>query len=93
MSKPTNYSDKVQGLADRMKNQPVRLPMQQLTPVEPVTSGPSNSSAKASSKVEQEQLTVFLPKIMMRQLRVRSAETGIKQKDLVQEALMQYLKQ
>lgn len=80
MAKNITFADKLQGFADRVKTEPVQLPVQKVTPIEP-----------AVSSKEEQQLNVWIPKDMMKRLKVKGAETDQSLKEMVIEALGQYL--
>lgn len=80
MAKNTAFADKLQGFADRVKTEPVQLPVQKLTPVEP-----------APSPKEEQQLNVWIPKDLMKRLKVKGAETDHSLKEMVIEALNQFV--
>lgn len=82
MAKSTSFSDKLQSFADRVKTEPVQLPVQKLTPVEPAT-----------SPKEEQQLNVWIPKDLMKRLKVKGAEADMSLKEMVIEALAHYLNQ
>lgn len=85
MGKSTAYADRLQGFADRVKTEPVQLPVQKVTPVEP-SDQPSATQAK-----EEQQLNVWIPKDLMKRLKVKGAETDQSLKDMVIEALNQFI--
>ena len=87
MTKSDTYSDKLQGFAHRVKTEPVQMPVQKVTPVE-ATTEPGAAQVK-----QEQQLSVWVPKDLMKQLKVRGAETDQSLKDMVSEALSQYLRQ
>ena len=80
MAKNTAFADKLQGFADRVKTEPVQLPVQKVTPIEP-----------AASPKEEQQLNVWIPKDLMKRLKVRGAEADKSLKEMVTEALQQFL--
>lgn len=80
MAKNTAFVDKLQGFADRVKTEPVQLPVQKVTPVEPV-----------ASPKEEQQLNVWIPKDLMKRLKVKGAEADKSLKEMVTEALEQFL--
>jgi hypothetical protein len=80
MAKNSAFSDKLQGFADRVKTEPVQLPVQKVTPVQ----------GTASPKEEQ-QLNVWIPKDLMKRLKVKGAETDQSLKEMVIEALNQFV--
>ena len=80
MAKNTAFSDKLQGFADRVKTEPVQLPIQIVTPTQ----------ATISSKEEQ-QLNVWIPKDLMKRLKVKGVETDQSLKEMVVEAIRQYI--
>lgn len=79
MAKNGDYTNKLQGFADRVKTEPVQLPVQKVTPVQ-----------TASTK-EQQQLNVWIPKDLMKRLKVKGAEADKSLKEMVIEALGQFL--
>lgn len=80
MAKNTTFTDKLQGFADRVKTEPVQLPVQKVTPVQP-----------AASQKEERQLNVWIPKDLMKRLKVKGAETGKSLKEMVTQSLEQFL--
>ena len=80
MTKSTEYTNKLQGFADRVKAEPVQLPVQTVTPVQATT----------ETKGEQ-QLNVWIPKELMKRLKVKGAETDQSLKDMVIEALTRFV--
>lgn len=81
MAKDKSFSDKLQGFADRVKTEPVQLPIQKVTPVEP----------SAASLKEEQQLNVWIPKDLMKRLKMKGAEVDKSLKEMVTEALEQFL--
>lgn len=79
MAKNGEYTNKLQGFADRVKTEPVQLPVQKVMPVQ--TNGTK----------DEQQLNVWIPKHLIRRLKVKGAETDKSLKDMVIEALNQYL--
>ena len=80
MAKGRDYTDKLQGFADRVKTEPVQLPVQKVTPVQ----------ATNGTKDEQ-QLNVWIPKYLMKRLKVKGAETDQSLKEMVINALNSFL--
>ncbi len=80
MAKNNAFTDKLQGFADRIKTEPVQLPMQKVTPVEPT-----------ASPKEEQQLNVWIPKDLMKRLKVKGVETDQSLKEMVIEALKQFV--
>lgn len=80
MAKSTTYANKLQGFADRVKTEPVQLPLQKVTPVQPI-----------ETKEEQQQLNVWIPKDLMKRLKVKGAETDQSLKEMVIEALNRFV--
>lgn len=80
MAKNTAFADKLQGFADRVKTEPVQLPVQKVTLVQP-----------ADSPKEEQQLNVWIPKDLMKRLKVKGAETDKSLKEMVTEAISQFL--
>ena len=63
MTKETNYADKLQGFADRVKTEPVNLPLQKVMPVQ------------TAAETKEQQLNVWIPKDLMKRLKVKGVET------------------
>ena len=80
MAKNNAFTDKLQGFADRVKTEPVQLPVQKVMPIQ-----------KTASPKEEQQLNVWLPKDLMKRLKVKGAETDQSLKGMVIEALSQYV--
>lgn len=80
MAKETAYASKLQGFADRVKTEPVQLPVQKITPLEP-----------AAIQKEEQQLNVWIPKNLMKRLKVRGIEADKSLKEMVTEALELFL--
>lgn len=80
MAKNTAFADKLQGFADRVKTEPVQLPVQKVMPV-----------GLVASPKEEQQLNVWIPKDLMKRLKVKGAEADKSLKELVTEALKQFL--
>ncbi len=80
MAKSTTYTNKLQGFADRVKTEPVQMPVQKVTPIE-----------AATEPKEEQQLNVWIPKDLMKRLKVKGAETDQSLKDMVIEALNQFV--
>ena len=80
MAKKTAFTDKLQGFADRVKTEPVQLPVQTVMPTQEV-----------ASPREEQQLNVWLPKDLMKRLKVKGAETDQSLKEMVTEALSHYV--
>jgi hypothetical protein len=80
MAKNTAFADKLQGFADRVKTEPVQVIVQKVMPVPPANSGK-----------DEQQLNVWIPKDLMKRLKVKGAETDQSLKEMVAEALSQYV--
>lgn len=80
MAKNDAFADKLQGFADRVKTEPVQLPVQKVTPI-----------GLVASPKEEQQLNVWISKNLMKRLKVRGAETDKSLKEMVTEALEQFL--
>lgn len=80
MAKNTAFADKLQGFADRVKTEPVQLPVQKVMPV-----------GLVARPKEEQQLNVWIPKDLMKRLKVKGAEADKSLKELVTEALEQFL--
>ena len=80
MAKNTAYTNKLQGFADRIKTEPVQLPVQKVMPIQATT-----------DMKEEQQLNVWIPKNLMKRLKVKGAETDQSLKEMVIEALGRFL--
>lgn len=80
MAKNSAFSDKLQGFADRVKTEPVQLPVQKVTLVQEI-----------ASPKEEQQLNVWIPKGLMKRLKVKGVEADKSLKEMVTEALEQFL--
>jgi predicted metal-dependent phosphotriesterase family hydrolase len=80
MAKNSEFEDKLQGFANRVKTEPVQLPIQKVTPIQLTT-----------SPKEEQQLNVWIPKDLMKRLKVKGAETDKSLKEMVIEALERFL--
>jgi predicted metal-dependent phosphotriesterase family hydrolase len=76
----TGYENNLKDFAGRVKADPVQLPIQKVTPIQATT------VAK-----EEQQLSVWIPKDMMRRLKIKGADTDKSLKEMVIEALGQFL--
>lgn len=81
MAKSTNYDDQVKGLTSRLRTEPVQLPVQKVMPI----------AAPQPQKEEEEQISVKVPKRLLKKLRMKGVEEERSLKELVEEALSQYL--
>ena len=79
MAKPAEYASKLQGFAERVKTEPVQLPVQKVTPVH------------ITEQKEEQQLNVWIPKDLMKRLKVKGVETDRSLKEMVIEALNQFV--
>jgi hypothetical protein len=79
MAKRKEYTDKLQGFTERVKSEPVQLPVQTVTPV------------VATVSKDEQQLNVWIPKALMKRLKVKGAETEQSLKEMVIEALNSFL--
>ncbi|MBI1184619.1 hypothetical protein GC194_10125 [bacterium] len=80
MAKTTEYQDKLKGFADRIKAEPAQLPVQKVTPLQP-----------APKAIEEQQLNVWIPKDLIKRLKVKGVETDQTLKEMVTEALNRYI--
>ena len=80
MAKSKDYTDKLQGFADRVKTEPVQLPVQKVMPVQ-----------SANGDKDEQQLNVWIPKDLMKRLKVKGAETDSSLKEMVITALNSFL--
>lgn len=80
MAKTTEYEEKLKGFADRIKAEPAQLPVQKVTPLQSIP-----------RPVEEQQLNVWIPKDLMKRLKVKGVETDQTLKEMVTEALNRYV--
>lgn len=80
MAKNNAFEDKLQGFANRVKTEPVQLPLQKVTPVQPI-----------DEPKEEQQLNVWIPKDLMKRLKVKGIETDQSLKEMVIKALNQFI--
>lgn len=81
MAKSTTYTNKLQGFTDRVKTEAVQLPIQKVTPI----------AEPSATRPEEQQLNVWIPKDLLKRLKVKGAETDQSLKEMVIEALNQFV--
>jgi predicted HicB family RNase H-like nuclease len=74
------FENKLQGFAERVKTEPVQIPLQKVTPIE-----------QTPSPKEEQQLNVWIPKELMKRLKMKGAETDQSLKEMVIEALNKFI--
>jgi hypothetical protein len=74
------YSEKLGGLANRLKEETPKTPIQEVKPI-----------PTATAKKEESQLNVWIPKDLLKQVKVHGAETDLSLKEITIKALEQYL--
>ena len=84
MSEKANYKNKLSGFAERLKTEPAVVSIQEVNPVK--------NSAPAE-KIEEIQLNVWIPKTLMKQMKAKGLDIDKSMKDMVAEALSDYLNQ
>jgi predicted HicB family RNase H-like nuclease len=72
------YSEKLGGLANRLKEETPKTPIQEVKPI-------------PTAKKEESQLNVWIPKDLLKQVKVHGAETDLSLKEITIKALEQYL--
>lgn len=80
MTKAADYANKLQGFAERVKAEPVQVPVQKVIPVQTM-----------SESKEEQQLNVWITKDMMKRLKVKAIENDKTLKEMVTEAIEQFL--
>jgi len=78
----TDYKNKLGGLANRLKEEQPKTPIQEVTPVK-------NQSAE---KIPEGQLNVWIPKTLLKRIKSYGVENELTQKDITILALEQLLK-
>lgn len=78
----TDYKNKLGGLANRLKEEQPKTPIQEVTPVK-------NQSAE---KMPEGQLNVWIPKTLLKRIKSYGVENELTQKDITILALEQLLK-
>lgn len=82
MAKSTKSEDTFRNFADRLKTEPVPMPIQKVVPV----------AAAAPAKEEETQLTVRIPISLMKKLKRKALDEDTTAKDIVIDALNAVLK-
>lgn len=79
MAEKNNYKDKVAGFKNRVVSEPVQGVIQKVVPV------------KTDDETGEIQLGVFIPKSLMKRLKIKAATDDKTVKDIVNEILEQYV--
>ncbi|MFD2148665.1 hypothetical protein [Mucilaginibacter antarcticus] len=77
----TDYKNKLGNLADRLKNEEPKTPIQEVNPVKNNISG----------KEEEGQLNVWIPKTLLKKIKNYGVEQELSQKEIAIRALEKYL--
>lgn len=77
----TDYKNKLGNLADRLKKEEPKTPIQEVNPVK----------AKAENKETEGQLNVWIPKTLIKRMKSFGVERELTQKDIAILALEKYL--
>jgi hypothetical protein len=77
----TNYKDKLGSLADRLKKEEPKTPIQEVSPVKD----------KVKGKEPEGQLNVWIPKKLLKRMKSFGVEKELTQKDIAILALDKYL--
>lgn len=79
----TNYKNKLGGLADRLKKEEPKTPIQEVSPVK----------SKIVEKEQEGQLNVWIPKSLLKKMKNYGVELEKSQKDITILALEKFLSQ
>lgn len=80
-----DYKNRLSGLADKMKMETPDVPTQMVVPIK-------NPITKAKQEKEEEvQLNTWIPKSLMKKLKIKGLEMDLNQKDLVIKALSSFI--
>ena len=74
-----DYENKRSQFAERLKNTVPQQPLQQVQPIE------------APPKIEEQQMTVWLPKALYKQVKAKAVEEELPLKEMVRMALENFL--
>lgn len=77
----TDYKNKLGSLADRLKNEEPKTPIQEVNPVK----------SKSGEKEPEGQLNVWIPKKLLKKMKNFGVEQELTQKDITILALEKYL--
>lgn len=77
----TDYKNKLGSLADRLKKEEPKTPIQEVSPVK----------TKAILKEEEGQLNVWIPKTLLKKMKTHGVEKELTQKDITIAALEKFL--
>ncbi|MGI4729233.1 MAG: hypothetical protein ACRYGB_11730 [Janthinobacterium lividum] len=77
----TDYKNKLGGLADRLKKEEPKMPIQEVSPVK----------NKVIEKEPEGQLNVWIPKILLKKMKTYGVNQEKSQKDIVILALEKFL--
>ncbi|HEY4195341.1 MAG TPA: hypothetical protein VGM63_07385 [Mucilaginibacter sp.] len=78
-----NYKDKLGGLADKLKQERPKTPIQEVQPIQP----------EALIKVKEVQFNNWIPKPLLKQVKAYGLEHELSLKDINIQALQLYLNQ
>jgi hypothetical protein len=81
-----DYLEKRSNFADRLKNTPTNLPIQEVTPVRPQPQVQTKPPA-----VEEIQINAWIPKDLMKRLKTKGLEDDKSLKNCIIEALENYV--
>ncbi|MCP1386266.1 hypothetical protein [Runella salmonicolor] len=84
MNEKSTYKNKLSGFAERLKTEPAVVAIQTVNPI---------STVNPVEKVEEIQLNVWIPKALMKQLKAKGLDIDKSMKEMVNEALSNYLTQ
>ncbi len=84
MDEKANYKNKLSGFAERLKTEPAVVSIQEVNPVK---------NSLPTEKIEEIQLNVWIPKPLMKQMKAKGLDIDKSMKEMVNEALSNYLNQ
>lgn len=77
-----DYKEKLGGLANRLKTEQPKTPIQEVTPIKAV----------AENKPDTAQLNVWIPKALLKKMKILGLEQELSLKEITIKALEAYLK-
>jgi hypothetical protein len=80
-----NYKEKRSSFAERLKTEPTPINIQKVEPVTII------EQAKEEPKVEEIQINAWIPKVLMKKVKTKAIAEDKSIKEVVIEALQQYI--
>ena len=83
----SNYKEKRNSFAERLKSEPAALPMQKVEPVVVTI------VKELEPRIEEVQINAWIPKDLMKQVKTKAVIEEKSLKEIITEALMMYMEQ